>query len=94
MNKILEKAIKELQKDEFSKEYVLGMLETLVEMQVGKEENTSAVVQPGGTVKVMSYKEMIEPAKEVSEEEMLEKLAAARIKEVEGMSTIEEITQK
>lgn len=31
--KILQKCVEELKKDTFSKEYVLGMLETLIEMQ-------------------------------------------------------------
>ncbi len=94
MNKILLKAIEELKKETFSKEYVLGMLETLVEMQGEGKEITSAVAQPGGVVKVMTYNEMIAPVKEASEAEMLDKLAAARLREVEEMSTIDVVTPK
>lgn len=32
-SKILQKCVEELKKDTFSKEYVLGMLETIIEMQ-------------------------------------------------------------
>lgn len=33
-NKILQKCIDELNKEDFSKQYVLGMLETIIEMNV------------------------------------------------------------
>lgn len=38
--RILQKCVEELKKDSFSKEYVLGMLETLIEMQAPHETVT------------------------------------------------------
>lgn len=89
MNKILLKAIEELKKDGFSKEYVLGMLETLVEMQSSATDPLLLPVKPLFHAPPMKIQD-----KEVSEAEMLEKMAAARVREVEQMSTIEVVTQK
>lgn len=91
MNKILEKAIVELKKDTFSKEYVLGMLETLVEMQDSKEFYTKS---PAQVARPAIQLETVVQEREVDEAEMLEKLAAARLKEVQEASTIEVVTQK
>lgn len=86
MNKILEKAIAELKKEIFSKEYVLGMLETLVEMQGEPPKVKPAQIQP---IPMPS-----QPTPEVSPEEVLNKMAEARLKEVQAMTTIDEITPR
>ena len=45
-SKILQKCVEELKKDTYSKEYVLGMLETLIEMQSTPTYPVSTYVSP------------------------------------------------
>jgi hypothetical protein len=90
MNKILEKAITELKKEDFKKDYVLGMLETLVEMQSAPQVEHKIV--PPKIIPSLGTDPI--PEKQVTEAEMLEKLAAAKLKEVQEMSTIDEIREK
>ncbi len=79
-----------MKKDNFSKEYVLGMLETLVEMQGGEP---LSVVRKAIAGEKISYGGPVVVEKEISQEELLDKLAAARLKEVQEMSTVDMVTQ-
>jgi hypothetical protein len=90
MNKILEKAIEELKKEKPEIQYVLGMLETVVAMQ-------RELIKVPEKMWPESIAEVAKPLiieDQVSEAEMLDKLAKARLKEVEEMSTVEVVTQK
>ncbi len=88
--KILQKCIDELNKETFSKDRVLGMLETLVEMQ--QVSVTGTGTQTIGIVKSAPLPLVEE--REVDEAEMLTKLAEARLKEVQEASQVEIVTQK
>lgn len=92
MNKILEKAITELRKEGFSKEYVLGMLETLLEMQgepIRGSSMTKMVIENGAPIAVG-----VDSQTDKTPEEIALMVSEARVKEIESMGTIEEVTQK
>lgn len=53
--KIIQKCIEELKKDTFSKEYVLGMLETYVEMSGGVSSTQYSIGTPYIPTAPMNY---------------------------------------
>lgn len=82
---ILKKCIEELQKESFRKDYVLGMLETLVEMQSSIQPIGLA---PGSMVEHLAVNKVdvgstpTVPAQEVDEIARLEAETLARIRNI------------